>query len=108
VTQENPRSSAQFVAAFRNNPRAAVHQGFDLGAIVDLSETGAKILLNEGSAMRLGDVVEILWSPLSGLKPFVIQAKCVWQRQGQAGVTFVELEARARYVLRSLVKFHLG
>ncbi len=104
------------MASFRSTPRAnmAREASYErageshIGTLIDLSESGAKMISSEKSAIKVGDVVEIHWAPLPGLKPFHIQGKCVWKNQGQAGLRFVEIEPRLRYVLRSLIKFHLG
>lgn len=113
-------SNAHFMASFRSTPRAAMAQETaiapvgapagesHIGTIVDISESGAKIIPSEKSKISVGDMIDIHWAPLPGLQPFHIQGKCVWRSSDQAGLSFTKIEERTRYVLRALVKFHLG
>ena len=103
-------------AGLRHSPRAtllqninvrAVDSNFAPASLVDISQSGAKVV--SPLEMSPSQIFEIHWVPVPGLAPLFIEAECVWSApNGSMGVRFKNLGPRIQCVLKSFIAFHLG
>lgn len=77
-----------------------------MSAILDISETGAQILSSR--PLQKNQSVELLWAPVTGMKALSLKGHCIWVEKNKAGIRFQELSRKAKAVIHSLVKFHVG
>lgn len=100
--------------ASRRNARVLVHRPAllrenetpILALLEDVSETGAKVLVESARGAKAGSVLFFEWSPVPKAFALSLSAEVLWARGKQRGLRFIALGAREKAYLRALLRFH--
>jgi hypothetical protein len=94
----------------RKHPRARLYHSVVLkdtqALVVDVSESGLRVRIPEGLALKARDKIKLEWQALSNLPSESLEAKCRWVHGGEAGFLLVAPTKRQRAWLRALVYYH--
>lgn len=99
------------VTKLRKNPRALLYHPVlllgETALLVDISEKGVRLRgLPKDLPLKAQDRVRLEWHPLATLKPEILEARCRWVANGEAGLSLKEPSKRLKYFIRSLVRYH--
>jgi len=95
----------------RKSPRALLlHPAQLLGEwamLADISEKGIRLRgLAKGLPLKPQVKVRVEWHPLASLEPEVLEARCRWVKDGEAGLSLVAPSKRQKFLIRALVHYH--
>lgn len=100
--------------ASRRNARVLVHRpallleqdSQMLALLEDVSETGAKVLVESTHGAQAGAMLFLEWSPVPKAFSLSLSAEVLWARGKQRGLRFIALGAREKSYIRALLRFH--
>jgi hypothetical protein len=77
-----------------------------LALLEDVSETGAKILVESTRGAQAGTTLFFEWSPVPDAFALSLSAEVLWARGKHRGLRFIALGAREKAYIRALLRFH--
>lgn|GEM_PF-6954416 len=92
-------------------PRAFMEQLVHIGntplVLTDLSLSGIRLKgLSKENPLKSQDVVQLKWRILPQLKEMSVQVQCVWRKENEVGLILKNLDAKTKYLIRALVRYH--